>query len=58
MVLCGLEDRRDPFWLRGFVLTWGSMMADIPGFSPEIAPYLPTLLLCPLAIGAWLSIRG
>ena len=44
--------------LGGFVLTWGSMLADIPGFSPEIAPYLPTLLLCPLAIGAWLSIRG
>ncbi|MED5322675.1 MAG: LptF/LptG family permease, partial [Planctomycetota bacterium] len=24
--------------LGGFVLTWGSMLADIPGFSPEIAP--------------------
>ena len=28
---------RDRFGPRGFVLTWGSMLADIPGFSPGCA---------------------
>ncbi len=46
------------FGLGGYVLVWGSMMADIPGFSPGFAPFLPTLLLSPLAIAAVIGIRG
>ncbi|MAV54342.1 MAG: hypothetical protein CMJ28_00120 [Phycisphaerae bacterium] len=46
------------FGLGGYVFIWGSMLVDVPGFSPEVGPYLPTLLLCPLAVAAWLGIRG
>ncbi len=44
--------------LGGYVMVWGSMMAAVPGFSPWLAPFLPTLLLCPLAISAFIGTRG
>ena len=46
------------FGLGAYVLVWGSMLAAVPGFSPWISPFLPTLLLSPLAISAFIGIRG